>query len=94
MLEWKKADKKESYAPVCKSLVSVVALHVHCFELVDHPPYSPDLAPSDCHLFLNNWLGTSVVVMVIHLLLMTFFDQQDKSFSTNRIEDLQHLLVQ
>jgi histone-lysine N-methyltransferase SETMAR len=28
------------------------------WELFDHPPYSPDLAPNDCHLFtyLNNWL--------------------------------------
>jgi hypothetical protein len=27
--------------------------------LFDHPPYSPDLAPSDYHIFtyLNNWLG-------------------------------------
>jgi hypothetical protein len=26
----------------------------------DHPPYSPDIAPSDCHLFtyLKNWLGS------------------------------------
>jgi len=21
------------------------------FQCLDHPPYSPDLAPSDCHLF-------------------------------------------
>jgi hypothetical protein len=30
------------------------------WELFDHTPYSPDLAPSDCHLFiyLNNWLGS------------------------------------
>jgi histone-lysine N-methyltransferase SETMAR len=29
------------------------------FELVDHPPYSPDLAPSDFFLFpnLNKWLS-------------------------------------
>jgi histone-lysine N-methyltransferase SETMAR len=29
-------------------------------ELFDHCPYSPDLAPSDCHLFtyLKNWLGS------------------------------------
>jgi hypothetical protein len=28
--------------------------------LFDHPPYNPDLAPSDCHLFtdLKNWLGS------------------------------------
>jgi hypothetical protein len=30
------------------------------FELSDHPPYSPDLAPRDYHLFtyLKNWLGS------------------------------------
>jgi transposase len=30
------------------------------WELFDHPPYSRDLAPSDCHLFtcLENWLGS------------------------------------
>jgi hypothetical protein len=30
------------------------------WELFDHPPYSPDLAPSDWHLFicLKNWLGS------------------------------------
>jgi hypothetical protein len=30
------------------------------WELFDHTPYSPDLAPSDYHLFtyLNNWLGS------------------------------------
>jgi transposase len=30
------------------------------WELFDHPPYSPDLAPSDCHLFtyLQNWFGS------------------------------------
>lgn len=29
------------------------------FELVEHPPYSPDLAPSDFFLFpnLKKWLG-------------------------------------
>jgi hypothetical protein len=23
------------------------------WDVLDHPPYSPDLAPSDCHLFLH-----------------------------------------
>jgi hypothetical protein len=29
-------------------------------ELFDHPPYSCDLAPRDCHLFtsMKNWLGS------------------------------------
>jgi hypothetical protein len=30
------------------------------WKLSDHPPYSPDLTPSDYHLFtyLTNWLGS------------------------------------
>jgi transposase len=30
------------------------------WELFDRTPYSPDLVPSDCHLFtyLKNWLGS------------------------------------
>jgi hypothetical protein len=30
--------------------------------LCDHPDYSPDLAPSDCHLFtyLKNWLRSQL----------------------------------
>lgn len=30
------------------------------WEIFDHPPFSPDLAPSDYHLFpsLKNWLGS------------------------------------
>jgi hypothetical protein len=30
------------------------------WELLDHPPYSPDLTPSEYHLFtyLKNWLGS------------------------------------
>jgi len=32
------------------------------WEIFDHPPYSPDLAPSDYHLFtkMKVWLGCSV----------------------------------
>ena len=31
----------------------MAAVHDCCFELVDHPPYSPDFAPSDYFLFPN-----------------------------------------
>jgi hypothetical protein len=32
---------------------------IGAFQPFDHPPYSPDLAPSDYHLFTYlNWLGS------------------------------------
>jgi histone-lysine N-methyltransferase SETMAR len=41
--------------------VQLLALLEHFnWDLFDHPPYSPDLALSDYHLFTNlkNWLGS------------------------------------
>ena len=38
-------------APSHKSLVAMAAISTAGFELLDHPPYSPDLAPSDYRLF-------------------------------------------
>ena len=40
-------------APTHKSVVAMAAVCDSGFELVDHPPYSPDLAPSDYFLFPN-----------------------------------------
>lgn len=40
-------------APAHKTLVSMAAMRNCGFELVDDPPDSPDLAPSDYHLFPN-----------------------------------------
>ncbi|CAH2217932.1 jg1389 [Pararge aegeria aegeria] len=40
-------------APVHKSRVAMAALLTHGFESLIHPPYSPDLAPSDFYLFPN-----------------------------------------
>ena len=39
--------------PAHKSMVAMAAMRDCGFELIDHPPYSPDLAPSDFHLFPN-----------------------------------------
>ena len=39
--------------PAHKSLVAMSPVHDCCFELIDHTPYSPDLAPSDYFLFQN-----------------------------------------
>ena len=38
-------------APAHTSAVAMAAIHGCGFEILSHPPYSPDLAPSDFHLF-------------------------------------------
>jgi len=38
-------------APAHTSHVTTATIHDCGFELLSHPPYSPDLAPSDFHLF-------------------------------------------
>ena len=40
-------------APVHKSRVAQAAIRECKFEQLNHPPYSPDLAPSDYYLFRN-----------------------------------------
>ena len=38
-------------APVHKSVIAMAAIHDCGFKSIAHPPYSPDLAPSDFHQF-------------------------------------------
>ena len=38
-------------APALTSVVAMATIHDCGFELVPHSPYSPDLAPSEFHLF-------------------------------------------
>ena len=40
-------------APAHTSAVATAATRDCSFELLNHPPYSPDLAPSDFHVFLS-----------------------------------------
>lgn len=40
-------------APAHTSNIAMATIHDCGFELMSHPPYSPDLAPSDYHLFPN-----------------------------------------
>uniref|UniRef100_A0A3Q0RHJ7 Mos1 transposase HTH domain-containing protein n=1 Tax=Amphilophus citrinellus TaxID=61819 RepID=A0A3Q0RHJ7_AMPCI len=73
-------------APVHKSMVSVAAVCDCGFELVDHPPYSPDLAPSDYFLFPNmkkhlagkQYRTDDEVISAVE----DFFEGQDESFYT------------
>ena len=40
-------------APCHKSLATMAKLNELSFKLLPHPPYSPDLAPSDYYLFTD-----------------------------------------
>ena len=84
-------------APAHKSVVAMVAVHDCGFELVDHCPYSPDLAPSDYFLFPNmkkpHLTGKQYRTddEVIHVSAVEdFFKDQDESFYTPGIQSLQH----
>ena len=40
-------------APMHRSQIAAAVIRTCGFEQLDHPPYSPDLAPSDYYLFAN-----------------------------------------
>ena len=40
-------------APAHTSKIAMAAVTKYRFEVLSHPPYSPDLAPSDFYLFPN-----------------------------------------
>ena len=55
--KWPQVKKKvifhQENAPCHKSIVRMAKLHELHFKLLQHPPYSPDLAPSKYWLFAN-----------------------------------------
>ena len=72
----------------------MAAIHDCGFKLIEHPPYSPDLAPSDFHLFPK--LKTSISGThfqsdddVIHA-VDDFLNGQEKDFFKSGIECLKH----
>lgn len=52
-LKKKKIIFHQDNAPVHKGALAMGKLRDLRYDLLDHPPYSPDLAPSDFHLFPN-----------------------------------------
>ena len=80
-------------APCHKSLKTMAKLYELGFQLLPHPPYSPDLAPSDYWLFaqLKKWLAgrkfhsNNEVITECE----TYFEGQDKSFYKKGIEMLE-----
>ena len=47
----KKINFHQDNAPAHKSVLAMGKLRDLHYELLEHPPYSPDLAPSDIYLF-------------------------------------------
>ena len=81
-------------APAHKSLVAMSAVHDCGFELIDHPPYSPDLASSDYFLFSNlkkhlagkRYESDDDVISAVE----NFFEGQEENFYAPGIRALQH----
>lgn len=76
-----------------KSLVTMAKLHVLKFELLPHPPYSPDLAPNDYYLFADlkkmpqrkRFTPNTEVIAATKV----YFESKDKSFYKKGIEMLE-----
>ena len=62
------------------------------WEIVPHPPYSPDIAPSDFHLFrsLQHFLGGKRFhdIAAVEIALSEFFDSKKPSFYEEGIKKL------
>ncbi|KAL0831014.1 hypothetical protein ABMA28_001900 [Loxostege sticticalis] len=71
-------------APAHRSEVALQAIHSAGFEMLDHPPYSSDLAPSDFHLFPKfkehirgtKFADDDAVMAAVN----DFFESQEKDF--------------
>ena len=84
-------------APVHKSQVAMAAIRDAGFEILDHPPYSPDLAPSDFHLFSKlkeslrgQRFQTDDDVMAA---VNEWFQEQTEEFFLHGIKGLEHRWV-
>lgn len=81
-------------APAHTSVVAMATIHDCGFNLVPHPPYSPDLAPSDFHLFPQlkkalagrHFRSDDDVITAVE----EFLGSQTKEFFFTGINALQH----
>lgn len=84
----KKVLFHQDNAPVHTAAKSIAQIYNCGFELLPHPPYSPDLAPSDYHLFPNlkkhlagRKLSTDIEVQET---VTEYFDDLEDSFFFSR----------
>lgn len=90
----KKIIFHQDNAPAHTSNVAMAAIHDCGFELLSHPPYSPDLAPSDFHLFRHlkeslrgtAFEGDEDVISAVN----QWFQDQDEKFFLEGVQALKH----
>ena len=82
-------------ARVHTCVVSMTKFHELRYELLVHPPYSPDLAPSDYFLFpnLKKWLGGKGFYSNNEIIsqINTYFEDLEKSYFLEGIQKLENL---
>ena len=81
-------------APAHSSAIAIAKLVELRYELLSHPPYSPDLAPCDFYLFPNmkKWLGGKRFTTNEEVIAETeaYFAEFDKSYFLNGIKMLEY----
>jgi len=93
-LQKKKVLFHQDNAPCHKSMKTMAKLNELRFELLTHPPYSPDLAPSDFFLFsdLKRMLAGKKFKSNDEVISETeaYFDEKEKSYYKSGIEKLEN----
>jgi len=81
-------------APAHSSAIAITKLVELRYELLPHPPYSPDLAPCDFFLFPNmkKWLGGKRFTSNEQVIDQTeaYFEEFDKSYFLDGLKKLEH----
>ena len=76
--------------------VAMTRLHELKFELLPHPPYSPDLAPSNFFLFLNmkKWLTRKKFESKQDVITETeaYFEELPKSYFLEGLKKLENFI--
>lgn len=92
-LKKKKILFHQDNAPCHKSMKTMAKLNEMGYELLPHPPYSPDLAPSDYFLFadLKRMLAGKKFTTNEEVIAETeaYFEAKDKSYFKGGIEKLE-----
>lgn len=90
----KKVLFHHDHAPAHSSAIATAKLVELRYELLPHPPYSPDLAPSDFFLFPNmkKWLGGKRFAANEEVISETeaYFAEFEKSYFCDGLKKLEH----